>query len=137
MTQREEFEAWYADQEKYGDAHKADLLKCWQAAKAQAALEVNEQLLQSLCDMVEIVGESIHAGHWALRDGKTKKVFHTPAASVKPVETDEERQQREREEWCKKASFIIPSVTGGLISDLGFIHDALVSGELKMPGVVK
>lgn len=59
------------------------------------------------------------------------------ALSVKPVETDAERQQREREEWCKKASFIIPSVTGGLISDLGFIHDALLSGELKMPGVVK
>lgn len=85
----------------------------------------------------EFVGESIHAGHWALRDGKTKKVFNTPAASVKPVETDEERAKREREEWCKKASFIIPSVTGGLISDLGCIHDALVSGELKMPEVQK
>ena len=34
MTQREEFEKWYADQEKYGDAHKQDLLKCWQAAKS-------------------------------------------------------------------------------------------------------
>ena len=56
---------------------------------------------------------------------------------ILPIETEAERQQREREEWCKKASFIIPSVTGGLISDLGFIHDALVSGELKMPGVVK
>ena len=33
MTQREEFEMWYADQENYGDAHKQDLLKCWQAAK--------------------------------------------------------------------------------------------------------
>ena len=56
---------------------------------------------------------------------------------ILPIETEAERQQRERQEWCKKASFIIPSVTCGLISDLGFIHDALVSGELKMPGVQK
>ena len=57
--------------------------------------------------------------------------------SYNPIETPAEKAQRERDEWCKKASFIIPSVTGGLISDLGFIHDALVSGELKMPEVVK
>lgn len=105
--------------------------------KAGKLPEVGAEVMCMDNSLHEFVGESIHAGHWALRDGKTKKVFHTPAASVKPVETDEERQQREREEWCKKASFIIPSVTGGLISDLGFIHDALVSGELKMPGVRK
>ena len=57
--------------------------------------------------------------------------------SYKPIESPEEKAQRERDEWCKKASFIIPSVTGGLISDLGCIHDALLSGELKMPEVQK
>ena len=88
------------------------------------------------------VGESIHAEHWALCHGKTKKVFHIPATAVRPVETDTERQQREREEWCSKALD-----SAGILSEMkcyelkrlgeyiGSIHDALLSGELKMPEV--
>ena len=86
------------------------------------------------------VGESIHAGHWALCHGKTKKVFHIPDTAVMPVETDAERQQREREEWCSKALD-----SAGILSEMkhyelkrlgeyiGSIHDALLSGELKAP----
>ena len=39
MTEREKFEKWYSDKEKYGDAHKSDLLKCWQAATKAAVPE--------------------------------------------------------------------------------------------------
>ena len=83
------------------------------------------------------VGESIHAGHWALCDGKTKKVFHIPATAVRPVETDAERQQREREEWINHAyeKLISADVKGK--ASLGDIYDALLSGELKMPEVKK
>ena len=63
---------------------------------------------------------------------------------ILPFETDAERQQREREEWCSKALD-----SAGILSEMkcyelkrlgeyiGSIHDALLSGELKMPEVVK
>lgn len=63
---------------------------------------------------------------------------------ILPFETDAERQQREREEWCSKALD-----SAGILSEMkryelkrlgeyiGSIHDALLSGELKMPEVQK
>ena len=62
----------------------------------------------------------------------------------KPIETDAERQQRLREEWCSKALD-----SAGILSEMkryelkrlgeyiGSIHDALLYGELKMPEVQK
>ena len=79
------------------------------------------------------VGESIHAGHWALCHGKTKKVFHIPATAVRPVETEAERQQRVRIEWSRTASKIANETQGGMSA----VYDALLSGELKMPEVQK
>lgn len=82
------------------------------------------------------VGESIHAGQWALCDGKTKKVFHIPATAVRPVETDTERQQRLKEEWCHSALKLINDELTDAC-DAAVIYDALVSGELKVPEVRK
>ena len=78
------------------------------------------------------VGESIHAEHWALCHGKTKKVFHIPATAVRPVETDTERQQRLKEEWCHSALKLINcGVTEA--GDAAVIYDALLSGDLPVP----
>ena len=83
------------------------------------------------------VGESIHAEHWALCHGKTKKVFHIPATAVRPVETDtERRQQRLKEEWCHSALKLINDELTDAC-DAAVIYDALVSGELKVPEVRK
>ncbi len=61
-----------------------------------------------------------------------------------PIETEAERQQRVRNEWCSKALD-----SAGILSEMkryelkrlgeyiGSIHDALLSGELKMPEVQK
>lgn len=75
------------------------------------------------------VGESIHAEHWALCHGKTKKVFHIPATAVRPVETDTERQQRLKEEWCHSALKLINDELTDAC-DAAVIYDALLSGEL-------
>ena len=80
------------------------------------------------------VGESIHAEHWALCHGKTKKVFHIPATAVRPVETDTERQQRLKEEWCHSALKLINDELTDAC-DAAVIYDALLSGELKAPEV--
>ena len=69
MTQREEFESAFrvynlerskSDSEKYGDRVSQRMweayLEGWQAAKAQAVRADNKDMLQSLRDMVEIVG---------------------------------------------------------------------------------
>ena len=60
MTQREEFEEWY---EREGQSKpfttvsiKDKMHEAWQAAKTQAVPETNKAILQSLRDMVEIVG---------------------------------------------------------------------------------
>ena len=86
------------------------------------------------------VGESIHAEHWALCHGKTKKVFHIPATAVRPVETDTERQQRLKEEWCSNALDSASILSGmreyelkRLGGYIGNIYDALLSGELPVP----
>ena len=86
------------------------------------------------------VGESIHAEHWALCHGKTKKVFHIPATAVRPVETDTERQQRLKEEWCSNALDSASILSGmreyelkRLGGYIGNIYDALLSGELAAP----
>ena len=78
------------------------------------------------------VGESIHAEHWALCHGKTKKVFHIPATAVRPVETDTERQQRLKEEWCHSALKLINDELTDAC-DAAVIYDALLSGELQAP----
>ena len=61
MTQSEEFEAWLAIA-KSNRSHMpsiSDLMfEAWQAAKEQAVPETNKALLQSLHDMVEIVGSN-------------------------------------------------------------------------------
>ena len=86
------------------------------------------------------VGESIHAEHWALCHGKTKKVFHIPATAVRPVETDTERQQRLKEEWCSNALDSASILSGmqeyelkRLGGYIGNIYDALLSGKLTAP----
>lgn len=86
------------------------------------------------------VGESIHAEHWALCHSKTKKVFHIPATAVRPVETDTERQQRLKEEWCSNALDSASILSGmqeyelkRLGGYIGNIYDALLSGELTAP----
>ena len=78
------------------------------------------------------VGESIHAEHWALCHGKTKKVFHIPATAVRPVETDTERQQRLKEEWCHSALKLINDELTDAC-DAAVIYDALLSGKLAAP----
>ena len=55
-----------------------------------------------------------------------------------PFETPEERQQREREEWCSKASGLFVSHPSRDYDDkMQTVYDALLSGELKMPEVKK
>ena len=65
MTQREEFEVWALKNcyilrlDENGDYEKYitfSAYEAWQAAKEQAVPETNKALLQSLHDMVEIVG---------------------------------------------------------------------------------
>ena len=63
---------------------------------------------------------------------------------ILPIETDAERQQREREEWCSKALDSAGILSGmqhyelkRLGEYIGSIHDALLSGKLKMPEVKK
>lgn len=54
---------------------------------------------------------------------------------ILPIETEAERQQREREEWVNHAyeKLISAAVKGK--SSLGDIYDALLSGELASPKV--
>ena len=103
--------------------------------------EVGAEVMCMDDSLHEFVGESIHE---SLRERKTGKIFHIQKSSVKPIETDTERQQRLREEWCSKALD-----SAGILSEMkcyelkrlgeyiGSIHDALLSGELKMPEVKK
>ena len=71
MTQREEFEKTFgvynlvrsnSDSEKYGDRILQRMWEAytegWKAAKAQAVPESDKDVLQSLRDMVEIVGSN-------------------------------------------------------------------------------
>ena len=61
MTQREEFEIWFNRDfhpDKTGPYVKDQLWFAWQAAKAQAVPELSKEILQSLRDMVEIVGSN-------------------------------------------------------------------------------
>ena len=76
--------------------------------------------------------------------GENNEVYCSEDNALCPIETDAERQQREREEWCSKALD-----SAGILSEMkcyelkrlgeyiGSIHDALLSGELKMPEVQK
>ena len=52
---------------------------------------------------------------------------------ILPIETEAERQQREREEWCNSAAKLLKNLEYS--STLTSIYDALLSGELKMPEV--
>ena len=52
---------------------------------------------------------------------------------ILPIETEAERQQREREEWCNSAAKLLENLEYS--STLTSIYDALLSGELKMPEV--
>ena len=59
-----------------------------------------------------------------------------------PIETPEEKAARLREEWCSKALDSAGILSGMKHYDLkrlgeyiGSIHDALLSGRLKMPEV--
>lgn len=68
------------------------------------------------------------------------EVYCSDTWPICPVETDAERQQREREEWCRKALD-----SAGILSEMkrydlkrlgkyiGSIHDALLSGTLSVP----
>lgn len=40
MDMREQFEAWYLQQQSYGLAHKAELWKTWQASRAALCIEL-------------------------------------------------------------------------------------------------
>ena len=53
--------------------------------------------------------------------------------TFKPIESPEEKAERLREEWIRTASLLTPAVTGKLISDLGFIYDSFLSGDLPVP----
>ena len=59
---------------------------------------------------------------------------------IKPIESPEEKAERLREEWCKKA---MPVIFGENIAAINppscayRIFDAIMSGELKMPDVQK
>ena len=71
--------------------------------------------------------------------GKSKEslMYVHQSSEIKPIETEAERQQREREEWVNHAyEKLISSDVKGKAS-LGDIYDALVSGELKAPEVKK
>ena len=49
------------------------------------------------------VGESCHDKQWSIKDDSTGKVYHTPINDILPIETPEEKVQREQEEFV--ASF--------------------------------
>ena len=51
-----------------------------------------------------------------------------------PIETTEERQYRDRNNWCGRANRLISTDTDDR-SESAIIYDALLSGELKMPEV--
>ena len=67
--------------------------------------------------------------------GKSKEslMYVHQSSEIKPIETEAERQQREREEWVNHAyeKLISADVKGK--ASLGDIYDALLSGELKAP----
>ena len=114
----------------------------WTVADQQAGRlpEVGAEVMCMDDSRHNFVGESIHAEHWALCHGKTKKVFHIPATAVRPVETDTERQQRLKEEWCSNALDSASILSGmqeyelkRLGGYIGNIYDALLSGELTAP----
>lgn len=52
---------------------------------------------------------------------------------ILPIETEAERQQREREEWVNHAYEKLISATVKGKASLGDIYDALLSGELASP----
>ena len=54
---------------------------------------------------------------------------------ILPVETQEDRARRVREEWCNSAAKLLKNLEYS--STLTSIYDALLSGELKMPEVQK
>ena len=106
----------------------------WTVADQQAGRlpEVGAEVMCMDDSRHNFVGESIYAEHWALCHGKTKKVFHIPATAVRPVETDTERQQRLKEEWCHSALKLINDELTDAC-DAAVIYDALLSGELTAP----
>ena len=70
--------------------------------------------------------------------GDDNQIYCSSDYELQPIETDAERQQREREEWCDKASGLLvshPSRDYGI--KMSNVYDALLSGELKMPEVKK
>ena len=45
---REEFERWYATIPQYGNSHKDELHKCWQASRESLVVELPEEMTPDL-----------------------------------------------------------------------------------------
>lgn len=84
------------------------------------------------------VGESCHENQWSIRDAESGKVYHTPITWVLPLETPEEKAQRLRSEWIGKAYVDFHRLGCELEvlqkEQIKLIYDALLSGELPVPG---
>lgn len=83
----------------------------------------------------EFVGESVYRGKLLLRH-KSGNIFDLDSFRIKPIETPEEKAQRERDEWIDNAcSFICFYDIGRVdaIKSLEITYDKLKSGELPMP----
>lgn len=76
------------------------------------------------------VGESFNNDQWSLRDCETGKVCHTPISWVLPIESPEEKAQREEDEFVK---LMIDLASESQLMSCGF-KDGVISAYRKLKG---
>ena len=90
--------------------------KCRQGHKDEIVVAVTEKFVVTECQDMSVCTTR-------------KDVF---MRSYNPIETPEEKAQRERDEWVESAYNFSTKGTYPEI-DFGYLYDALLSGELPMP----
>ena len=91
--------------------------KRWTVADQKAGRLPEVGCIVTTCDgkPYVFVGESCNNDQWSLRDCETGKVCHTPISWVLPIESPEEKTQREEDEFINSLiSVDIP--VGGFFS---------------------
>ena len=100
--------------------------------KAGRLPEVGAKLIYTeTWDAFEFVGVIAGSMRWACKDFQDGFLYFFEQSEMSPIESPEEKAQRERDEWVNKAAKQLKNLEYN--STLTSIYDALLSGELPAP----